>query len=610
MVLPHWASLLRRSAVFAFEPTLEEGRVANLVARYVSIACTFLSLVVCLWALLLWNNKRTRHHLQKVSTQLLLVCVAVTMVYGIAVALTTIHWADGDRYQLSCAIEMWFVIWSFNFVNWLQGCISLNLIFALYRPTIFNKNVMRWYYSTALVTSIAFATVPAALGNYLWWVGISKYSDIRTVQYTCWVYSSADPTEFDLAALVVIEAPLILITVIMFVSWIMVAVGLFVKKRNGATADQMLLQLYEPVAPKVDSADGLHGTERIGVGTRFLITERDWTSSVFAAPRDKRSKTESLRSAGGRIFHARNSRRRSSATPRSLVASPRTAGSIVSDMTTHSDTTNVSATADELYNMDPGEKPKILVARLPMTYDVYESTIDSDRKKLRATIIRISLYPFMHLSVALLGAVSQIMLESAQGHSRRYQTALYIVNFIGSAWVPLAYSLCAIFADVSLWEATVHWWHLDKATEVTDEIDLEQSLGRNAHLDEIGKSKYRDSPPHIINQTPDSTSPKSAWVTNQPQSYEASRTAVILDLIEEDPADWDDGDSDKNKSAAGTPRIDAFTSPVLQVLPESMDEATLGTPAAITPRQSPQQAVSTPITPVTPTYAVNPMRKL
>lgn len=168
MLRHSWTTWLvpRSDATWAFLPTEEEGAMANLAGMWVSIVCALLSVLVCIWAAVIYANKKTRHHLEKYSSRLLMVCVAVTIIYSVAVALTTITPSTDDAHTVACTTEMWFVIWSFNFVNWLQGCISLNLIFALYRPQIFRKKVMTWYYTSAIAVSVIIATVPAFLGAY------------------------------------------------------------------------------------------------------------------------------------------------------------------------------------------------------------------------------------------------------------------------------------------------------------------------------------------------------------------------------------------------------------------------------------------------------------
>ena len=171
-------------------------------------------------------------------------------------------------------------------------------------------------------------------------------------------------------------------------------------------------------------------------------------------------------------------------------------------------------------------KHKILVARLPMTYNRAHDTRENDQKKLRRTVIRISLYPVMHLIVALLGACSQLMLENAENSTRRYQVSLYVTNFIGSAWVPLAYSLCLLFADTSLWDASREWWQYRHAVVDPDaeNMDLEIALGRNAHLTKEGRLKIKNSPPGL--GTPSSvvaTTPNATWLSTHLEVEEARK---------------------------------------------------------------------------------------
>lgn len=364
----------------------------------------------------------------------------------------------------------------------------------------------------------------------------------RPTQYSCWAYYSADPIPLDYIQLAIIEVPLIFITVVMFVSWGMVAASLFTRKKDGDSTKEMLTQLYEPKIPKHENVDLLHGSDRVGVGSRFEITERDWHGELPGTPPKKKHAyaAPSFRSSK-MITSGRWKRTQSS--PRHGMASPSSARSFFSDTTSISeDCTRPSHGLSIIAESDQfKDASKVLVARLPMIYDAVAPDVtnndeeDKGRRKLRNTIIRISLYPLMHLFIAILGAAAQILLENAAAYSRSFQRALYTLSVIGAAWVPLAYSLCAIFADISLWEATLDWIRLRKeASEEEHNLDLENSLGRNAHLTAAARQKIKESPPLLFGLD------NSQWLTTHIEVRDAQESAVMLDLIEEDAAAWSD----------------------------------------------------------------------
>lgn len=335
----------------------------------------------------------------------------------------------------------------------------------------------------------------------------------------------------------------------MFISWGMVAASLFTRKKSGDSTKEMLTQLYEPQIPPNENVDLLHGSDRVGVGSRFEITERDWHGELPGTPPKKKHAfaAPSLRSSK-MISSARW--RRSQSSPRHVMSSPSSARSFFSDTTSASDDgirpshgLSIIAESDQFR-----DAPKVLVARLPMLYDAVAPDVTNDdeeaegRRKLRNTIIRISLYPLMHLFIALIGAVAQILLENAAGYSRSFQRSLYTLSVIGAAWVPLAYSLCAIFADISLWEATLDWIRLRKEANAEEHnLDLENSLGRNAHLTAAARQKIKESPPLL------SGLDNSQWLTTHIEVRDAQQSAVMLDLIEEDAAAWSDKECDEDE---------------------------------------------------------------
>lgn len=177
-----------------------------------------------------------------------------------------------------------------------------------------------------------------------------------------------------------------------------------------------------------------------------------------------------------------------------------------------------------------------------------------ERRQLRNTILRIALYPLLHLLISLLGAVTQIILTNSEGYSRGYQLALFICGFIGCSWLPIAYSMCAVLADDSLLRATYDWWTNAQGRALDNEdIDLELSLGRNAHLAHMNR---------VLQHEAKLQADHSEEFGDKNQIF-SPRGAVILELIEEDDdIKWAVEEPDESKVQLNSPSVPVFSPPL------------------------------------------------
>jgi hypothetical protein len=350
-------------------------------------------------------------------------------IYALLYALTNI-----ETGPTACRVEMFFVMAAFDFINWLQLCISLNLIFALYCPNVFRYRIHLVFYASSFVVGFGLSASALAADVYRW----------TPATNSCWITSkAAERGEFDYWQLALIEVPLLLGTIVMTASLVMVAYRFFWDKKNKNRAPEMLNQLYEPTvaADSIDFPSG-EGT----TASNFQITEVTVTPAMHLSP---------------------------------LLANPgtRLGSSIYSGLSTNSSGRVMKA--PKLDNIVE-EGRKILVARLPISPNMGKNPVKESSREMRKTIWRISIYPLLHLILATSGAVGQLMLQASEGSSQAYQMRLFTLISQFSAWVPLAYILPALFADTSLIDGLQEWIRLRRDT---GEADLELALGKNAHLE-------------------------------------------------------------------------------------------------------------------------------
>lgn len=122
---------------------------------------------------------------------------------------------------------------------------------------------------------------------------------------------------------------------------------------------------------------------------------------------------------------------------------------------------------------------KLRVAKLPVTANFGKDPKAADARDLRNTLLRISVYPVIHLVIAILGPLGSLILADSEHKSRNFQAGLYYLSLIGTAWIPFAYSCCAVFADDSLYNGLKEYVNLRRGKEETE--DLELALGKNKH---------------------------------------------------------------------------------------------------------------------------------
>ncbi|ORY73925.1 hypothetical protein BCR37DRAFT_384650 [Protomyces lactucae-debilis] len=417
-----------------FMPTRATSDYINRVGLITSFSCCGLACLVLLWATALWLDKRTRHVLERKSSQMLLACVFASAIYGGLYALTNL-----ESGSFACRFEMFFVILAFEFMNWLQLCISLNLIMALYCPGVYRYNVHLAFYASSFFVALGLAIGPLVANVYRW----------SPVTNSCWLTSeAAEAGDFDYWQLAVIEIPLLLGTIVMTVSLIMVAYRFFWDKKHEGTAPEMLNQLFEPAVAN-DNFD-VHASAEGTVSSRFQITEiiapPGMNISPLMASHHPHRPSESIFSGFSQA--STNSRGRAMKMPR--------LGNITE------------------------EDRKVRVARLPVTPNFGQNPVTESSQELRKTVWRIAIYPVLHLILATSGAVGQLMLQASENRSEAYQTRLFLLISQLSAWVPLAYILPALFADTSLIDGLREWIRLRREI---GEPDLEVALGKNAHLE-------------------------------------------------------------------------------------------------------------------------------
>lgn len=460
---------------FRFVPTEAEGRTANLIGGVFALFCAILSLLVLLLAAYIWFDSRTKHHLDKTSTKLLFYCVAISVAQGLAYAATCIN--VGKHELAWCRTGMVGVIFGFNMANWLQCCICVNLVLALKRPIVFKYNVLRWYWTSGLVVSFLTAFVPLFYNQYQW----------DRQNHSCWIVD--DGQSLNRWQIGVLETPILLVTVFMFISTGVVSHHLFMSKRAGKTHTQMLNQLYEPAFDS--SVVNLSFQPETGVNNRFEI-EEIVLSEDFKVQLDKYtgSSPEIMRSplkfrAPGSISSAKRN-------------SPSRASSMFSGIRGHGrrGKSHPSSGLDDI--SEAVALPKtVRVARMPVGAHFGADPVAEEAHRLRVTIARIACYPIIHLLISVLSPFGSLVLSQEAGASRRTQFALYIMTFVGSAWTPLAYSICALTAETSLWDGLGKKRRLRRGWE---EENLELALGKNKHR--LSQNLYSPSSVGIVGASP------------------------------------------------------------------------------------------------------------
>lgn len=515
--------MLVKRGNYTFVPTNAEGRSANIIAATVTFTCLTISCLVVAAAFCLWYDKRLRHHFNKTSTQLLFTCVAITIPQGLATASTTLD--VGKHEKGFCEFGMVGVIFGFNVANWLQCCICVNLILALRRPSVFRYRVKLWYYVSAFSSSAILAILPLIFDQYRW----------NTQNHSCWLRSS--DSVFDVWQLVVLESPILLVTIFMFISTGFVAYHLVIHRKKGKSHSELLNQLYEP-AFDVD-ADGLAITTETNMGKRFEIEEvvlhEKFNPKLQDLPNSPSKRSPSRRS------------------PKSVTWSPR-ASSFISNVKNHYS----RPTAPQLKDIPEVVVPKrVRVARLPVSAHFGADPAQEEKRKVRNTILRISCYPVIHLLISVLSPLGALVLSESEDASRGRQVSLYYMTFIGSAWVPLAYSACALLADTSIYDA---WAERRSLSRGEPEESLELALGRNKHR--LSQLSFPDGAIYSPGKVPDPSVEKFVTVRRTPVN-------LHCDMINEEDELGDEEDEAMGCSSSSTHSRDSHLTSLAPWLSQS-----------------------------------------
>lgn len=433
-----------------FHPTDEEGAAANLVAFVTTMVSLGFAVLVLLASALVWSDKRTRHHFRRSSTRMLLACVAFVLPYGIGYGVTALPVARTN--SKVCAASMWWLLVSYNVVNFLQSAICINLVLALYKPDAFRYNLHLTYYVVSIVLAILIASIPLPFNVY-------RFSPSK---YSCWMNGGNPSVLVDPWQTAVIEVPIFVVTLLMIAAIVAIALKIY-KQKTHAAQERTLNQLYQPV---VDFEIRSVLSEN-DLSNRFEITEQTFVEDATKRPLAYRASS----SGSPEALYGQN-----------VWGSPRgPSQSIYSEKTAGSSSKRRALMRSSLAGIteEPPALRKIKVARLPMAPNMGIDPTRETSKELRRTVIRIAVFPVVHFCVVMVGLVASLLLSASAGHSRGYQYRLYVAEFFGSAWIPLAYTSCAVFADNSLYLGLREWWYL---RHLNDDTDLEVALGRNAHL--------------------------------------------------------------------------------------------------------------------------------
>ncbi|CCG80549.1 protein of unknown function [Taphrina deformans PYCC 5710] len=433
------------SGDYAFMPTPAEGQTANIFSAAMSLACMSISCLVLGLALFLYRYKALRHHFSKTSTQLLYLCVAITIPQGLAFASTTLN--VGTHEKSFCRLGMVIVVFGFNATNWLQCCICLNLVFALRCPSIFRYRIQLWYYISAVVTSAIFALLPLIFDQY----------EYNARSYSCWTRDTGDV--YNVWQLVVLEIPILVVTLLMFLSTGFVIWNVIKQKRDGRSSKETINQLFEPAF--VEDADDLAVTSDTNMNKRFEI-EEIYTNSSF----NPRMLPESPATPPSRR------------SPRSETRSPRAPSFVSRAISSSNRGSPAISKMMGLITEEPQSPRKLRVARLPTSAHFGRDPAAREQSEMRKTILRISCFPIIHLLIAIVPLIGSISLTFARDSGRGTQLGLYLITFIGSAGLPLAYSACALLTDTSIYDA---WAERRRMRAGDQEESLELALGRNRH---------------------------------------------------------------------------------------------------------------------------------
>lgn len=455
---------------WTFIPTDAEGHHANLVGGVLTLVFTSVSVVVLSLFLLIWRRRDLRHHLKHTSTQLLYACVAVTIPQGLGYASTCL--GIGKHELAFCRLGMTLSVFGYNAANCLQGCICINLVLAIKWTQATQYNIAPWYYFFSFLFSIILAIVPLCFNQYQWSV----------TNHSCWLKDTG--ADFNTWQLAILEIPLVIVTVLMIISTIVVTRYVLKSRAEGKAHADVVNQLFEPTFnPGLETLNIQSDTN---MNDRFEIEEVSISENFYPSlgtpvgkspPRPTKPKRSPIPGVNSIIPNAFLQRLSTSypASPASAawnspIWSPQNSSAVLGALPVPS-----PANSGE----SPDTHPlKIRVARMPVSAHFGNNPLDEDAKKIRRLLFRVASFPVMHLIISIFGVLGYLGLESAEHSRRSTQVALYILTFIGTAWIPLAYSICAVLADTSLWDVYRDLRHRSKGS---NDEDLEVALGRNKH---------------------------------------------------------------------------------------------------------------------------------
>lgn len=444
-----------------FVPNNHEALVANVMSGVISVSSSGIALILCIIAAVVWADKRTRRHFSRTSSRLLFLCVAIAVPAGLAYGATLLRYSQD--HPAWCRFGMYMTVFFYNFLNLIQCAISVNLVLALKAPKVFERhNLEKYYILCSFALAALIATIPIIAGRYLW----------NDETQSCWIQDR--PGIIGVWQAGILEVPLLLVTVLMALATIVVARHLRKEHRSGKDTGRLLNQLYEP-AIEDGTSYALTADSRLTM--RFSVREIAVRAPDSRSNPGQPGSADSVMSSSGfsaRMLSLLQSPCSSNATP-AMGHSRLLSSAFPANVKSKSQSLN-DVTPTLLLQGSPLFR-KVRIAKLPMTPNFGKDPQVEEARRLRNTLWRISFYPVIHLIIGLLGPIGSL-LSTATNSSRQYQLGLYYFQFFGVAWIPLAYSLCVIFADLSFIEGTREWISLRRRGE--DE-DLELALGKNMH---------------------------------------------------------------------------------------------------------------------------------
>lgn len=497
---------------WSFAPSRHEANVANIVGAVVTLSCLAVCLVTIAVAAWLYHDKTLRHHFNKTSTELLFVSLLLMLPFSLGYASTNFHFGKSE--SAMCDLGMIIVIFTFNVTNWLQCCICLNLVMALKWPGVFRYNLKRWYYITSILVSVILAVLPTAFNEVHW----------NTVTASCWLDNPSDGySSWQLGTL---EFPILLVTVFMFASAGIVGRSLYQAHRNGKSQSEILNQLYEPTYS--NGVDDLRAYPDTELSSRFAIEELVFEKAVQSERMRTDSRNSKVDPAVVRSWYS----------PRFPGSIGRSSGSSnvsrslwksrASNSWSASKNTNLNGSSKVLENKEEIGPQKVRVARMPMTANFGQDPRAEDARELRTTVLRISCYPVIHLLLSIISPIGSLLLGAAQHSSEGYKFGLYLLTYIGTAWLPLAYVICFLFADSSLHDAWV-----EKCRGSLDEslTDLEAVLGRNKHR--LSGLQIRPQADQIHTHSPIVSAVTEEWNFEHPSTHFRPVDIIYHDSVDD-----------------------------------------------------------------------------